>query len=201
MKILLDQDEIICQWVARITQYYNEDHGTSYTLDDVTNWDVTTNFGPGSEGAIRSYMRYIELYRDLEPVEGAIPGMKKLIDAGHDVYIVTSVPKCAGISYHGKLEWLRRNTPFFNLNKFCAFHTKWMVAGDILFDDGLHNIMPWVKTGRPAVILDKPWNRDMAGAIKKHGVEQQHMRNVHRVNHWNQFLALVEKLQESHVPF
>lgn len=192
MKILLDQDEIICQWVARITAYYNEDHGTSFTLDDVKNWDVCTNFGPGSEGSIRSYMRYIELYRDLEPVEGAIVGMKKLMDAGHDIRIVSSVPKCAGISYHGKLEWLRRNTPFFNLKHFIACHVKDEIMGDVLFDDGLHNIMPFVKSGRKAVVLDRPWNREMADAMKKYDVTKREAHLIHRVSHWNQFLKLIE---------
>ena len=192
MKILLDMDEIIAQWVSRITQYYNEDHGTSFTLDDVKNWDVTTNFGPGSEGAIRSYMRYIELYRDLEPVEGAIVGMKKLLDAGHELRIVSSVPKCAGISYHGKLEWLRRNTPFFNLKHFIASHVKDEQMGDVLFDDGLHNIMPFVKSGRNAVVLDRPWNHDIVPAMLKYNVTKSEVRLIHRVSHWNQFLTLID---------
>ncbi len=191
MRILLDQDEIICQWVARITQYYNEDYGTSYTLEDVKNWNVTTNFGPGSEGAIRSYMRYIELYRDLDPVEGAIYGMKKLIDDGHDVLVVSSVPKCAGISYHGKLEWLRRNTPFFKLNNFISCHRKDLVMGDILFDDGLHNIGPFLKSGRHAVIMDRPWNRDEGMLVKGASNEK-----LHRVIHWNQFLELVPQIEQ-----
>lgn len=197
MRILLDMDEIICQWISRIVAYYNEDHGTAFTIDDIQNWDVKTNFGPGSEGSIRSYMRYIELYRDLEPVEGAIPGMRKLIDAGHQVRIVSSVPKCAGISYHGKLEWLRRSTPFFNLNHFIACHVKDEVMGDVLFDDGLHNIMPFVKTGRRAVVLDRPWNRDVMPAANKYAVTNSELEKyVYRVSHWNQFLSLIEKWSE-----
>jgi 5'(3')-deoxyribonucleotidase len=125
-------------------------------------------------------MRYPELYRDLEPIEGALVGMKKLVDAGHDVIIATAVPKCAGIAYHGKLEWIRRNMPWFNLNNFVSIQRKELLDGDLMLDDGPHFIEAWNKTGRISVVFDCPWNKEC--------------KSLYRVKHWNEFLKLIEKL-------
>lgn len=190
MRIILDQDQVICDWMQRVLEWYNEDKGTSFTKDDIKAWNVTMNLGPESEDFLRSSMRYPELYRDLAPIECAITSVKKLIDNGHDVIIATAIPKCAGIAYHGKLEWIRRNMPFFPLNNFVAIQRKDMLEGDILLDDGLHNIGPWVcKHNHVGVIFDNPWNRDVSSLptpVKGSRIE--------RVKHWNEFLKLIEKL-------
>lgn len=190
MRIILDQDQVICDWLQRILQWYNEDKKTSYTKNDIEGWGVTMNLGPHSEDFLRSAMRYPELYRDLDPIECAIPSVKKLIADGHDVLIATAVPKCAGIAYHGKLEWLRRNMPFFPLNNFIAIHRKDLIDGDILLDDGLHNIAPWImKKNRIGVIFDNPWNKDESKLPKPDNGSK-----LYRIGHWNEFLTLVDNL-------
>jgi 5'(3')-deoxyribonucleotidase len=191
MRLLIDQDQVICDWVGRILEWYNEDKKTSFTKADITSWDVKMNLGEHSEDFLRSCMRYPEFYRDLEPVEGAIYGMRRLIDLGHDVVIATAIPKCAGIAYHGKLEWIRRNMPFFDLNNFVAIQRKYLLDADVLFDDGLHNIVPWAKKGWPhhAVILDCPWNAQRVE-------DEPEMGFVYRVSHWNQFIELLPQIEE-----
>ncbi len=174
MKILVDQDEVLAEWGKRILEWYNVDKlieakelGTEFkpfTLDDMKHWELKMNLGPGSEVYLRNYMRYPNFYQDLEPVPGAIDGMKALIDAGHEVKIVTSIPKCAGLAYEGKLQWLREYMPFFPLKKFYAVSEKYEVKGDILLDDGLHNLGPFEQLGGgEAVAFDRPWNQSWTG--------------------------------------
>jgi 5'(3')-deoxyribonucleotidase len=198
MRILLDQDQVICCWLERLLEWWNEDKGTHFTREDVKDWAVTDTLGPGSEDFIRSSMRYPEMYRDLEEVPGAIAGVEKLIDDGHDVLIVTAVPKCAGIVYHGKLEWLRRKMrrrvmnkssdvrerigePFFDLKNFIACQRKELISGDLLVDDGVHNLIPFKESGRMTVVFDAPWNRSYTGATK-------------RVYGWPDLLAFIDEV-------
>jgi 5'(3')-deoxyribonucleotidase len=155
-RIVVDQDEVICAWTKRIVEWYNEDKGTSYTRDDVKAWNVTDSL-PDSRDFIRSCMRYPEFYRDLEPMPGAIEGMMHLC-LRYDVIIATAVPKSAPIAMSGKFEWIRRNMPFFPLDNFVSIHRKYLLDGDLLIDDGPHNIEPWLQTGRPAILFDAPWN-------------------------------------------
>lgn len=190
MRIILDQDQVICDWVKRILEWYNEDKGTSFTKTDIKTWNMTMNLGPESEDFLRSSMRYPELYRDLDPIECSLKGVKKLIDNGHDVIIATAVPKCAGIAYHGKLEWLRRNMPFFPLNNFIAIQRKDLLDADVLLDDGLHNISQWVKMdNRIGVVFDNPWNK-----CDKDITQFGSGSKLRRVKHWNEFLKLIDEL-------
>src|SRR3954469_4046488 len=124
MRVLLDQDQVICQWVERILQWWNEDKKDNKTLADIKSWDMKMNLGAHSEDFIRSCMRYPEFYRDLDPVPGAIEGARTLIDRGLDVCIVSAVPKAAWIAYAGKLEWLIMTIPFFYLQNFIACQRK-----------------------------------------------------------------------------
>jgi 5'-nucleotidase len=187
MKILVDQDEVLAEWGKRILEWYNLDKAIEareqnlpaprvFTLEDMKHWELKMNLGPGSEVYLRNYMRYPNFYQDLEPVEGAIEGMKALIDAGHEVKIVTSIPKCAGLAYEGKLQWLREYMPFFPLKKFYAVSEKYEVKGDLLLDDGLHNLTPFQSVG-VAVAFDRPWNQSWTGP---------------RVKSWPEFVKFVE---------
>jgi 5'-nucleotidase len=177
-------DQILADWVGRILEWWNEDHPKDkpVTKEDVKSWDMTDVL-KGGEGHyfIRSCMRYPEFYRDLEPIPGAIEGVKELVDKGHDVVIATAMPSSAPIAFVGKMEWLRRNMPFFPTQNLIAIKRKELLEGDVLFDDGLHNIEAWDQAGKQAVVLDCPWNRKPV------------YFGVQRVFSWKEFLHFVER--------
>ena len=199
MRILLDMDEVICAWVDRLLAWYNEDKGTHIKREDVKDWALTDTLGPGSEDFIRSVMRYQRMYDDLDEIPGAVDGIEKLLDDGHDVLIVTAVPKCAPVVFAGKLEWIRRNMrrkimnhafdksirigdPFFDLKNFIACGRKEVIVGDLLVDDGVHNLEPFRLTGRRTVVFDAPWNRTYTKADK-------------RVYGWGDLLAYIDSIK------
>ncbi len=134
--------------------------------------------GPKSEYFIKSCMRFPDFFTNLEPMPGAIDGMKSLIDMGHDVKIASKTPLSAGVSYHGKIEWIRKHLPFFNLNNFVALQKKHFLIGDVLLDDSASNIEEFRNTGREAVVFDRPWNRNVSGK---------------RVKTWDEFVNMVKQ--------
>ena len=187
MRIVLDQDQVLALWVERILEWYNQDYKTNFLREDVKEyWGMDNLLGAQGRDFLRSCMRYPELYRDLDPVEGAIAGVKSLVDAGHDVVIATAIPSCAGIAYHGKLEWIRRNMPFFDLKNFIAIQRKDLLDGDLLLDDAPHHIDAWNKTDRTSVVFDCPWN--------------QGVKADHRIKNWKEFLELIRDL-DNPIPF
>ncbi len=177
MIILVDQDQVLCKWAERILEWWNHDNGTNVTIEDIESFDMKLNMGPGSEHFIRASMRYPDFYQELEPIDGALEGMHELHKRGHDVIIVTAIPRSAGVSYHGKMAWIRKYMPWFDLNNFIGCRRKEMVIGDVLLDDGPHNIEAFNKIGREAVIYDQPWNRKLPGP---------------RVKNWKEFLEYIE---------
>lgn len=184
MRVLLDQDQVLAEWVEKVLEWYNQDYKTNFTVNDVQNYfDMEKILGPQGVPYIRSCIRYPDFYSDLKPVDGAIEGVKSLIDAGHDVCIVSAVPRCGAVSYHGKLVWLRKFMPWFNLNNFVACSRKELVHGDILLDDAPHNVESYAKSGhgRRAVLFDRPWNQKVTG--------------ITRVKTWPEFLEIVKQVQ------
>jgi 5'(3')-deoxyribonucleotidase len=97
------------------------------------------------------------------------------------VIIVTSVPKCAGLAYEGKLEWLRKHIPSFDLNNFIATKRKELVQADILFDDSVDNLRKFNAAGKTAVAFDRPWNQDWEGP---------------RVKNWDELLEYVDNFKK-----
>lgn len=184
-------DEVLAYWVRRVIQWYNIDKReeslvegkpwTEVTLNDIKNWDVKTNLGAGSEVYIRSYMRYPNFNRELEPIEGACDGVRSLIRDGHDVIIATAVPKCAGIAYEGKKEWLREHIPELPLDNLVAISRKDILKLDVLLDDGIHNLEAALADGIIAVAMDRPWNQSWTGP---------------RVKNWEEFLVFIARLDD-----
>lgn len=186
MKILLDQDQILCKWTERIVEWYNQDYGTKLTREDIKGWNISEYLGPQGRDFMRSCMRWPEFYTRLDPIEGAIEGVKSLIADGHDVRIVTAVPASAAIAYHGKQQWIRDHMPFFDLDHFVALKKKNELKGDLLFDDGAHNLSAaMAEKDRIVVAMDCPWNQ---------GAEAHH-----RVKSWREFVILVKQLKAQRV--
>lgn len=182
MKILLDQDQVLCQWTERVLEWFNRDYGTSIKITDVKDWGLAKTLGPAGRDFIRSCMRWPEFYTRLDPVPGAIEGTEWLLNRGHEVRIVTAVPASAGIAYHGKQQWLRDRMPFFELDWFVAHQLKWEVEGDLLLDDGPHNIKGFMERNRKVAVFDCPWNKDVVGTW--------------RVRDWQHFKELIRHLEE-----
>ncbi len=160
MRVLVDQDEVLCQFVARAVEWFNQDHGTHWTVDDVRSWRLQETFGADSEIYFRNYMRHSVFYPNLEPMPGAVDGMKQLIADGHDVLIVTAVPKSATTAYDGKVNWLSTSMPFFDLKNFMPAQRKHLGRGDVLVDDGPHNLLAFAAAGGTSVVFDRPSNQD-----------------------------------------
>lgn len=198
MLIQVDQDEVLCQWANRILEWYNQDmrglRGSSWvdvTAENMASWDMKTNLGPESEIYIRSYMRASQFYQQLEPVDGAIEGMRELMQH-HDVVVTTAIPKCAGTAYEGKKEWLRNNIPEFPLDNLIGVSRKNLVIGDVLIDDGLHNIIPFVaennrlRCTRYGIVLDRPWNNKVD--------EKTLPPRVFRCHNWSEILDCIKRI-------
>lgn len=54
MKILVDQDEVLCKFSDKVLAYWNEDHpDQAKTMDQITSWDLASSFGEGGRDFLR----------------------------------------------------------------------------------------------------------------------------------------------------
>lgn len=166
MKILIDLDEVCAQWSNRMVELWNAEH-PDRVVKSVGVWSTDTFLGQGSKFFVRSHMRDVDFWANLEPVPGAVAGIRTLVSEGHDVRIVTQVlPEAAGASYEGKLKWIKKHLPEFDLGHVIVTKDKASVSGDVLFDDAPHQLSSF--PGR-AVALRYEWNKDVPNVVHVDG--------------------------------
>lgn len=90
MVILVDLDNVLINtgeaWVAEI----NRRHGTSVDYDDVTKWEIEYLFPSLTHDEVYAPLTDGSAWDYVTPVDGAQEYVQKLIDDGHELYIVTS---------------------------------------------------------------------------------------------------------------
>lgn len=78
-------------------------------------------------------------YLDLDPIPGALEGVRTLIGAGYDVFIATKPPTGIPWAYSDKVSWILKNLPELK-RKIIITHDKGLLGdhGDFLIDDRPH---------------------------------------------------------------
>lgn len=192
MKIVVDMDEVLCQFVEKVLQRWNARNGTRFTRDQVNVWRMETVLGRDrdgndAEGIIDRWLAEEHFFDDLEPHPGAIWGFDHLRGLGHDLVIATSIPEVAVHAFDGKRRWVRRNFPWFSMKNFFSCSRKGWLDGDVLIDDGEHNIRDWTGSCRNgAIVVDAPWNRQVPEMING--------CLVRRARDWEEIVAVVGEI-------
>ncbi len=172
--VLCDMDGIVAnldsKWYPDICRIY----GDNFTAEDVKHWDL-------EKTAVKAGMRIYDIlrepgyYRDLPVLPGAREAVHELVhtkvngEKAFDVYFVTSAI-VSPHAPHDKMEWVNEHFPFLGEGRsgaarkvITAYH-KELIKGDVLIDDGPHNIKrtqeAWPDT--KTVVIDYPYNREVA---------------------------------------
>lgn len=116
-----------------------------------------------------------EVWTNLTPMPGAQKYLQKLHDEGHELYMVTATDyrTCCV-----KIERILELFPFLDANHIIIAHNKQMVRGDVLIDDGPHNL---VNGQYFRILFDAPHNRGFNE--KKYG--------MYRAVGWEQVYQLI----------
>lgn len=198
MRIVVDMDEVLAQFVAKVLKRWNAINGRDIKREQINCWRMeeilgVDTLGRSAEGLIDEWLAEEGFFEDLEPVSGAIEGFSSLRKMGHDVVVATSIPEVAVHSFTGKRRWMRRYFPDWSMKNFIGVSRKGLIDGDILIDDGTHNIEEWLtplEYHRLAIVFDAPWNQgvDTVGSV--------------RAFNWEDVLRIVdEEMQVRSLPF
>lgn len=167
MTILVDMDDTIEQllqaWVRRINEEYNR----NVAYEDIRSWDVSEAYPGLTREQVYAIPMQPGFWRTVEPVPGAAEALLRLMDAGHEVYIVTATLQD---NIQEKMnDLLFRYFPFLSWNQVIITDRKQMIRGDVLIDDGVHNL----EGGEYAKILvtaphNKNYDAEANGMIRVH---------------------------------
>ena len=181
--ILIDQDDVLAEYIKEVTRVYNDKYGTNITTDMCNNWNLHEVFGE----KIETVMHDPEIFRNLEPTKDAVDVFTRMYFSElFEMYIVTAAQ--AG-SVEAKHEWINRYLPFFPEEHIIICKKKGMIKGDFLLDDGMHNIKDFANSGGTPIVFNRAHNLDF-------NVE------YNRVSGWVEFERLIleqtypEKIEE-----
>lgn len=189
MRIFIDMDDIcvdlLHEWLITLNQLSNV---VPQTEADIVDWDMKLAYPMLTPNQIYSPLYDAEMWKRVQPIEGAYKYLKKLIDEGNEVYVATaSYPD----SYFIKTNYcLLKHFDFLTPKNIICIHDKFLLKGDILFDDYEENLR---KFKGIRVLRDRPHNRNC-------DEECFHFR-VSEDNSWEEFYNIVQELKKVEEPY
>jgi 5'-nucleotidase len=161
LTVLCDLDAIAADllgpWLAAYNQAYNDD----LTAEEITDYEIHKFTKPECGFKIYEFIELGEVYRNLQPLPGAIQGIQAIEADGHDVIIVSAGSKNLATAGH-KLEWCKTFLGF-DRKKCIIAHRKELIRGDVFIDDSPPNIRKyreaWPHT--PIFTIAYPYNKEV----------------------------------------
>lgn len=181
MIIAIDIDDTICNLQEVVIDIFNKRFGSHYKIDDFAEYDIM-NILPTQDAIVMKDM-YGEsgLYDKVKPMLGAQEALEKLINLGHQVYLVTAaIPK----TYGEKVAFIKRFFPYIDESHIICMKHKWLLKCDVMIEDNLQTLL--AKPYYHRILLDKPWNQS----------NKDYVYGVHRCYNWDDIVTAVNKISE-----
>lgn len=181
LTVLIDMDDTIENLCEVWVEYLNELYGTNVHLNDIKEWDMTKAFPTIDSQKIYKPLYDERLWKRVTPLPGAVETIKRIIEDGHKVVIVT-------VSHQDTVSMKLNNVlfkyfPYLSMNNVIITSQKQLIHGDILIDDALHNL----EGGQYMKLLfDAPHNRS-------YSVSDNDMVRVHN---WDEIYNIVRDISE-----
>lgn len=171
LTILVDMDDTIEDLLGAWVFYLNTGYGTAVHKDEITQWDISQSFPTLTKEQVYEPLYLDSFWHSVKPIDGAAEALQMLIASGHRVLIVTT---STYQTLHTKMEEvLFRYFPFLSWNDVIVTAHKQLVNGDVLVDDGIHNL----ENGKYLrLLMDAPHNRtynaEKSGMIRVHNWDE-----------------------------
>jgi 5'(3')-deoxyribonucleotidase len=182
MKIVIDTDEVLRQFINRLITVYKH-YYPDHEIKEITEWKLAPFFPIGDKITdFYSGEHSYSIYFNADPFEGAKEFIDTLKSMGHDIIIVSSQPSVSAERY--TLDWYNWNDIYYDAISFMnkkRSKNKWLIEGDIYLDDSPENIIELRKQGKRAVYFTRKWNENYPGE---------------RVSSFQEFIDLVKNVDE-----
>lgn len=183
LTILCDFDDVLINFCEVWVSIINKQNGTFISINDVTDWEISKAFPNLTPEQIYRPLREEEIWDKVVPLHGAVQYLRKLKEDGHEIYIVTSSDYR---TIRTKIDnVLLKYFPFINVSDVIMARNKQMIIGDVLIDDGLHNLTGGTYTG---IMMTQPHNN-------KHEVSLER-DNIIRVNNWEEIYDVIFEMSK-----
>ncbi len=181
MRILIDADGVLEDLSQEWVLYLDEKYGYSVEYEDLKEWDMTAAFPGLTREQVYGAEQEDALYDRLKPLPGAPEFVKRLMDAGHEIYVVTNTPY--EVIRYKMDKVILRYYPFLSWKNVIIASNKKMIDGDVLIDDGIHNL---IGGSYRKILFDAPYNRDF----------DEKALGIVRVKNWQEIEAEIAAMEQ-----
>lgn len=138
MKLKVDIDNVIRDMGSRMIKIYNNRFGTSYTKEDIIDYDVDIAFPLlKNEGidAKNFFFKFhsFDVFHNAKVMEGALEGLELARSIGHEIILVSYQPTSK--NKEDTLAWLEKNNIPFDALVFTNKEDKNIIPADYIIDD------------------------------------------------------------------
>lgn len=183
---LLDCDDVLGDFHGATLGFINQHRGTSYTRDDVTDWDIFESLDcKDLEPALDAAIELDEFCLNIPVLPGVHEALKELRSIS--TVLCLTAPHHAPRWPGHRSRWLEEQLGFDKRHRVST-HAKHGYFGDVFVDDNGPNVSAWKKfwmehrfPEHTGVVWNKLYN--------KYHVDE----NIVRVASWDEVIALVEK--------
>ena len=176
--ILVDMDDVLEDLVGCWISELNQRYGLHVRYEDITDWKIGTFFPSISKDELYAPLHDPAMWKKLQPMQNAQEVVKRLIQDGHTVRVVTASHYA---TVHPKMERFLELYPYLSWKDVIVASDKSRVMGDVLIDDGPHNLL--VCTGI-RLLFDRPHNQKFPA--EKHGMQ--------RIKTWDEVYDTITEL-------
>lgn len=158
-RIFVDVDEVCAhlgnEWVYRYNTKYND----NLQYESVTDWDISKFVKPECGGKMFEFLHETDLYKNVQPIEGALVGVEALRSLDYRVIFATATnmfqagQKLRWLHEHGFITKLEHGNQSKDYIEVCDKH---LLSGHALIDDYPKNLEGF--EGR-RILFDQGHNR------------------------------------------
>ena len=139
MTILIDMDDTIEQLLMAWVRNCNAKYGYNVAYEDIREWNVAKAYPGLTREQVYGITYEPGFWASVDPVPDAAETLQRLIDKGHEIFIVTATEY--EHIYEKMHDLLFRYFPFLTWDQVIITSRKQMIRGDVLIDDGPHNLI------------------------------------------------------------
>lgn len=181
LTILIDMDDVLDNLLEAWVSELNDLYGMSVDPNDINDWDLSLFFKGISTRSLYMPLFWERFWEGVKPKEGAVEGVEKLLDDGHEVFVVTAAhPNTISTKLN---KCLFKYFPCITRDEVIVTSHKQMIVGDVLIDDAPHNLIGGKYIG---ILFGAPHNA-------KYEAEKN---GLIRANSWDEVYNIISKIAQ-----
>lgn len=179
MIIQCDVDNVLNNLIETTVMLFNNTYNKEYKSEDITTYDLSQCIDPDDAKRMKQLFNDPDLWNIVRPIKKSQESIKKLINDGHDVYLVTNNnPHTFGAKY----DWIKYYFPFVNDNNIVCMRNKWMFNCDVMIEDCYENLI--AKPFYSRILVDYPWNQS----------NKDYIYDIYRCTDWDEIITAINNI-------